>query len=463
MEINGPDGMRSITGDDIDATLAPDGQRLTHVLVPGAVVVHVAATATTPTRDIQASKFEGTGTDATGLTLADFAGVAGGPQVTMHEFLPATKTAAAIDRTAQAKASIRLELGGDLGTVNAVRFNGGFNFSTPDVTAHADQGRYVEASGLLSLAPVDNSPDPPYVTVRRMKVFAPGRLEVNTVTNNLDASGAGGVFVTGNLMPADDKDPKTKPSAAPALFDDKKPIIFSAQSLHYIDATGWAELAGTPANRVQLLQDSNTLYAETAKMNNNTGDLTAAVNVVSHVLFDDTQPAQTAKGTTPVSKCPAGVTCVTAHDLAFVGQGRVATYKGTAVLDDPNGMHIEADTVTLTLQPQARSLLEARAVGHLSAKLVSPGEEDTVEGSATGELTYAPDVDHFHITGNPVDHLERTIDSKGDSCTTTKGDVIDLWRPNDKTGQAENKWNVAWSDGRLTHTEPMVCPPKVKK
>ncbi len=452
---------RTIDADAIEATLAPDGQRLTGLDARGGTVqVDIAATATTAPRKITAQSLVAKGTDTGGLTDANFDGGVTSVSTPLQKD-PAKKPG---EQTTRAS-TMTFELNGDLGSVTRIRFHEKFSFKSPEVTATADQASYVEASGKLTMAPsTDRSHDFPSVSVSRMSLSAPQSIDVDTNTNDLHAVGTADVPVTGTLKPEVDQDPK-KQAAPPGLFDDKKPIIAKGTEWRYTHSTGAAEFIGS----ARLSQDPDQLTADTI-VANDSGDLLASGTVHSIVTFDDSnKPSSSAAAAALQRKCrPASTTCVDAHDLKYDDDKRVATYlgtgsgKGDAVFDDPSGQVISGDAIVLTLASSGRSVDKAVTDG------ANNGMKALLEGTryVTGnELIYTAGDDAYRATGSELNVVTRTVDSGGgEICQQFTGRRMLFLPQNDTLHRTDDKLQV-FEDlltGRQSQGKQMAaCPPQL--
>jgi lipopolysaccharide export system protein LptA len=362
-------GGQHLSGQHVEAGLAPDGATLTALLASGGVALDLLADASNPARTVRSGVLQASGAAGQGLTSAVF-----GEGVDFRE------AAARTTRTARSS-TLTLALGHGLGRVESAQFAGDVAFVQGALTARSRDARYVVGKALLRLSGRDTKGRAPRVLDERVSIEADA-IEVLLDQTRITASEA-----VKTELRADAGGGGTKAGAAtrvPALLKADQPVRAAAGHLVYDGGTSVAAYSGG----VDLWQDQFALAAEQVELDQRTGSLTADGRVVSRMRFERSGAA-TAAGD------PPGSMTATSGLLRYDDDARRITYSGTARLNSRE-RDLSADTVELYLRSGARDIDRIEAEGAVS---LLTGEGRKASGR---RLVYESGKEQYDMTGAPA-------------------------------------------------------------
>jgi lipopolysaccharide export system protein LptA len=396
---------RRIGARTIDVTLAPDGATVTNLAATENVQVDLAADGDVPARRIRSATLLATGPPAAagqapaGIQAATFSG-----DVEFRESRAARGKTAAVERTAR---SSRMDLATKpgFGDIEQARFHSNVHFTDgTKTTADAPTAVYVIAGDRLDLSPGEGDTGRgPHVSDGRISVEA-RTISMNLTTQTLKADTRVRSVMVGSKGGA-------KPDGAvkmPSMLKQEQPVNVTSNRLDYDGANGKAIYDGN----ARLWQDETTIRGDRITVEDKTGNLHAAGNVVTAMVLTDA-------GEKPAAAKPASApqpTTTTAEELLYEDARHRATYTGKVHMSGPTG-DVTAAKIELFLAEQGGQLERAEADGNV----ISRQELRRAYGQ---HLTYQPKVGTYTMTGSPVKVYD---DTPGD-CRMTEGAIATFQR-----------------------------------
>ena len=417
-------GGKRVAGDTIDLTMAPDGATVTHLISNGRVQVDLPADAGGPSKRIRSATLTSVGAPGSGLQVAQFGG-----GVEYRETRAATKTAAALDRSARSL-KLTLDTKPGFGALEKADFRGNVTFADgPDFKAEAQQGVYHIAGDRLELMIAAGEPGPgPRVSDARLSVSA---LRINFALSTRDMTADTNVRST--IMP---QKAGSKPGEArlPSMLAPDKEANVTSNRLDYTKA------GATYSGNVTLWQDKTTIKGATILLEEKTGNLTASGGATTFLVFEE---ADAKTGTRRLVNSTGK-----AETFVYNDAKRLATYTGKAQIDGSQG-NVTGDRIELFLKPKVNELERAEAFGTNRGVVVREGQR-----LAKGDhLTYTAVDENYNMTGRPVEVTEE----KNGTCSLTVGNRVTFSRASE-TARVEG-------DGTFPHTMKTLpaCPPELKR
>jgi lipopolysaccharide export system protein LptA len=383
-------GRRSIEGDRIEFTTAPDGTTLTRLdAAPfdskGRVTVRLPAAKDAPARRITGGTLASKGDDKRGLTSAVFDGGAEFEEMTAGRGAPVAK------RVAKSR-TLRLAIKGQLDAIEEARFDQAVEISDGATRGYGDVGVYRASSGEMDLQPSRQTPG------RKARVTdGEAGLTVEAVDLITTYLNTGSLFARGDVTTVS-RGSKSKPASTTSIFNDRDPIYGTlAAEFRYDDASGKATYVGKGTSRPRIQQGNNVVHGDLIEYFSERQDLTAKGHVDS--TFDIVPSA--ADGKNP--KSATGKYDVTAESLVYTEKTRTATYTGSVVMRSPDGT-TTADVMDLLLAKEARTLDRLEATGRVHAVLLK-------EREARGDrLVYEAREDLYQLWGKPLTLINKEND-----------------------------------------------------
>ncbi len=394
-------GRRSIEGDTINLTTAPDGVTLTHLEAADQVVVRIPASADVPERRIESRTMIATGTEqAGGLTDALFRG-----NVRFAEAIVDARGQRTGERTGTAE-NLSLALEGRFDRIERAEFQQNVRFRDGSVEGEADLGTYeMGQTERLTLRPSPRgATHAPRVTDEDITVGATGSIVIALGSHDLHATGD----VTTVSQGQQDAKADT-PAARGALFGGSEKVFGFADEVWYDRAKQEIRYAGTASHAARLQQADSVVEGTGIVVRQDTNDLQATGAVRS------TMPIEDAKKTGAGQQYRA-----TAETMVYDDTARTITYEGRPVrLETPRGA-VNAARVLLTLAREERRLerLEAwsdPAQAETAAVDSTLGEQ---QQSRSDWLLYEAALDRYRLRGRPF--VLRTRDDDG-TCSESTG------------------------------------------
>lgn len=398
---NGKTGRR-IAGKVIDITLAPDGSTVTSLAANQNVQVDLPADGDTPARRIRSTALVATGPAEApaGIQAATFSG-----NVEYRETRAARGTLAAVDRTARSS-RMDLKTKPGFGDIEEASFHTNFRFTDGTrTTMEAPTAVYAIGQDRLDLSPGQGDTGRgPHVSDGRISV------EARTISMTL----------TSQVMTADTnvRSLMTQPKAGartegavrmPSMLKEDQPVNVKSNRLNYDGANSLAIYDGN----ARLWQDDTTIRADKITLNDKSGNLHAAGNVVTSMVLTEAGDAPPAGGTTA---SPPQPTNTTAEDLLYDDASRRATYTGKAHMSGPNG-DVTAAKIELFLAERGGQLERAEADGNVVSR-------QDLRRAYGQHLTYQAKDESYTMTGSPV----KVYDDTPPDCRVTEGAVATFQR-----------------------------------
>jgi lipopolysaccharide export system protein LptA len=387
----GAQGRRSIEGDRIDFTTAPDGTTLTKLdAAPrdskGRVVVRLPAAPGAPARRITGATMASTGDEKRGLTAAVFEG---GVE---FEETGGARGGAAAKRVGKSR-TLRLVIKGQLDAIEEARFDQAVEIIDGDMHGFGDVGVYRASSGEMDLQP-NRQPVGKRASVTNgdagMTVEA-----LDLITAYLDT---GSLFARGNVTTASSPAKTTDPSSQNSIFNAKDKIYGSATEFRYDDAAKVATYIGKGTSLASVQQGKSLVNADHIEYFRERQDLVAKGHVDSTF---DIMPTS-AEGKEP--KAAAGSYRGTSDTFVYTEKARTAKYNGSARLRSSDGSDTTADAMDLLLAKDARTLDRLEATGGVHAVMKGARE-------ARGDrLVYEARDDLYQLWGKPLTLTNREND-----------------------------------------------------
>ena len=403
----GAGGRRSIEGNVITFSTAPDGATLTHLEAREQVVVVMPPSASAAAREIRAATLVAGGNDREGLTDAVFSG---GVEFTERVL---SGGSAGSERSGTAR-TLTLELAGQLDAIDAARFQQDVTFRDGTVTGVADLGAYDLRAGVLRLEPRPGSPERlPRVTDGTMRVDATRFIEVNLETHDLEAAG--------DVKTQSQRTETTSPSDRAALFDGPEPVFGFGDQFWYQQARRQVRYTGTETTTARLRQGESEVRGDELVLDEQSNDLRATGRVESTLPIGEPAP------TTPGS--PPAMYRATAETMVYVDQARTVEYEGTPVtLQTPDG-RTTAARIVLTLADQGRKLERMVATSDPADPLTADVRSTLSGGreSLSVSLIYDAAADRYTLQGGRGRAVLLQTREQDGTCSTLRGSVGYFW------------------------------------
>jgi lipopolysaccharide export system protein LptA len=400
-----PGTLRSLSGQAVDLTYAPDGQTLRRAVVTGGAVIEVdgggagrqvaahvidvslAEDGKTPVsldardnvrftlaaehggvvRTVAAQTLAGRGDRNDGLRSARFDG-----NVQFSE------QGQALSRAARSM-TLDMEIAPGFSSIKEARFTRSVRFSDGDVFATAPEARYVLETGVLELTGADAGSPTSRVVNSRIRIDAL-RLDVKLEGPLVKAAGA----VKSELRPPPEQEADGEPRPGhrvPSLLKQDQPVNVTSQVLAYDGAASQAVYSGG----AQLWQSDTSIKASSITIDGSTGNLKAAGSVTTSTTLVQTGQDGTKDRVRSIAS---------ATQFQYEEAARRAVYSGDAHVTGPQG-DLTAKVVELYLKPSGEELERAEAYEAVTLKA---GARTT-----TGlRLTYFSADDRYLVTGAPV-------------------------------------------------------------
>jgi lipopolysaccharide export system protein LptA len=400
----GSGGQRSIEGNLIHFSTAPDGATLTSLEARDRVVVVIPPSAAAPAREIRAASLVATGNERAGLTDALFSG-----GVEFTESVPATSGAQASERSGTSR-TLALDLAGQLDAIDAARFQEKVTFKDGLVSGLADLGTYVMTSGMLTLEPHPQRPETlPWVTDGTMRVDAARLIEIDLATHDLRAEGD---VKTQSRR----SEGRVSPSGA-ALFDGPEPVLGFGDKFWYVRSKAQVRYAGAEATTARLRQGESEVRGDELILDDRTSDLRATGRVESRLPIE-------APGSSAASPAP-GVYRATAATMVYLDDARTMEYAGAPVtLETPEGRTV-AGRIVLTLADEGRRLQRMVATSDAGDPSTADVRSRLSEGreSLSDSLVYDATIDQYVLRGRPGRPLVLRMRGDDGTCSVLLGTV----------------------------------------
>jgi lipopolysaccharide export system protein LptA len=442
---DGPGGLESLTGQDIDLRYRPDGQTLDHALINGNAVMQLAgeprqpgqqiaantieigmaANGTTPsglvgrdnvkvtlpaaqggvTRTITAQTLDGTGDDRHGLTGAHFTGA-----------VQFAEKGAGVDRAARS-AVLDVSMGAGFTTIQDAVFTRGVRFADGPMFATAASARYALGRGVLELSGSEPGSLAPHVLNEQIAVDA-ARVEITLDGPLLKASGS----VKSVLQPKKAGASGAKDTHLPSMLKEDQPANVTADELAYDGKAARAVYTG----HALLWQGETSVKGASITLESDTGDLTATGPVTtSTMLLQEDDKGNTQK----VSSIG------TSKDFAYLDAMRRATYTGDAHITGPQG-DLTSPRVELFMKPSGDELERAEAYDGVTLR----GDGRKTTGI---RLTFFGADQRYLVTGAPV----TIVDECG---RETTGRTLTFFRTTDRIVVDGNEQIRTQTSGKST-------------
>lgn len=393
-----PGAGKTIAARTIDVGMAPDGATVTSLNASTGVVVELPAEGTAPAQRIEAAALTATGAAGAGLQNATFTG-----KVSYRETRPASRGAAAVERTARSE-RLMIETNPGLGAVQQADFRGNVRIVDGNTTADAPRALYRVSQDAIDLSPSSGDPGPePQVNDGRVSVKA-RTLTMSLTSRKLTAETDVRSSLQGGRKAAGQAD-ATK---VPSMLEQDEPVLVTSNRLEYDGAASTALYTGS----ARLWQGQTSIEGDAIELDDRTGNLTAKGKVKTVMFLEDTDPKSKTK--------KLERTTATAAVLVYDEAKHLAVYTGAADAQahivGPQG-DVIGDRIQLFLKATARELERAEADGHVA---VEEGQR-----RAKGEhLTYTAADDQYVMTGKPVEVDEHTPPQ----CRKTRGATLTFRR-----------------------------------
>jgi lipopolysaccharide export system protein LptA len=391
---------RRIAGKAIDIALAADGATVTSLAANESVQVDLPPEGDTPARRIRSAALLATG-GAGGIQAATFSG-----GVEFHESRAARGKLPALDRNAR---SLRMDLTTKpgFGEVERASFHSNVRFTDgTKTTADAPTAVYAIAQDRLDLSPGEGDTGRgPHVYDGRVSV------EARTISMTLGTQVmAADTRVRSQMIGQSKTAVKGEGTVRmPSMLKQDQPVNVQANRLNYDGANSVAVYDGN----ARLWQDDTTIRSDKITLEDKTGNLHAAGNVVTSMILTDAG-GKSATGAKPAAAREP--TNTTAEDLVYEDARHRATYTGKAHMSGPNG-DVTAARIELFLAEQGGQLERAEADGNV----VSRQELRRAYGQ---HLSYLAKDESYTMTGSPV----KVYDDTPPDCRVTEGAVATFQR-----------------------------------
>ncbi|MBA3637977.1 MAG: LPS export ABC transporter periplasmic protein LptC [Acidobacteria bacterium] len=418
-------GGKRIAGDTIDLTMAPDGATVTNLVANGRVQVDLPAEAGGPAKRIRSSTLTSVGAPGSGLQNAQFGG-----GVEYRETRPATKGAAALDRSARSL-TLSLDTKPGLGALEKADFRGNVNFADgPDFKAEGPQGIYHIVGDRLELRPLEGEPGPsPRVSDGKISVQA-RTIVMALATRDMTAD----TKVKSTILPQKTKSAPGGNARIPSMLAPDKEVNVTANRLDY------TQTGATYSGNATLWQDKTTIRGATILLEEKSGNLTASGGATTVFFLEEADEKTGARRQVQSTG--------KAETFVYNDAKRLATYTDKAQINGAQG-NVTGDRIELFLKPGVNELERAVAYGANGSVVVREGQR-----LGKGDhLTYTAADDNYMMTGRPVE----VIEEKNGTCSLTVGAEVTFSR---RTETASAKGNAAFPG---TMTTLKTCPPELKR
>ena len=423
---------RRVAGRVIDLALAPDGTTVTNLTANDTVQVDLPADGDLPARQIRSASLVGTGTPASGIQSATFAG-----GVIYHETRAAHGSVEAIDRTARSeRMDVKTKPG--FGDIEEADFHSNVHFTNgTDTTADAATAIYVIAQDRLDLSlGKGDAGRGPHVSDGRVTVDAvnihmtlgaqtmKADTDVRSLMQQTSDQKAGPPGSPGAGTPA-----STQSVRVPSMLKQDQPVSVKSNRLDYDAAKSLALYSGN----ARLWQENGTvIQADRILLEDKTGNLHASTSVVSVMTLQEA--SDDARASTPAK--PPAPTTTKADDLVYEDGKHQATYTGKVHMSGPDG-DVTADRIDLFLTEDGSQLERAEANAascpedHLDACVVSRQQGHRAYGT---HLTYIAKDGLYTMVGAPV----QMYDDTAPDCKLTKATKLTFDRNGERSTAAGN-------------------------
>ena len=427
---------RRIAGTTIESIMSADGATVASLTAQEKVQVDLPAEGETPARRIHSATLRAGGAAGQGLQNFVFEG-----GVDFVETRPAAGKTPALDRHARSTRLI-VDTKPGLGAVERADFRGNAHFVDGELTADAPRALYNIERELLDLSPSDGDTGAGPILNNHQLTVQARNIHVSPSTQKLKADtdvrsiikaqkpaapAAGG---RGAAAPAQGQ------THMPMMLKQDRPVNVTSNRLDY---DGVAE--ATYSGNALLWQDKSRISGETIVMNDDTGNLTARVNVSTTMMLEDEDPKTKVRKLTETN--------ARADMLVYDDAKRLATYTATgatpASLKSVQG-DISGKRIDLYMKEGGSELERAEADDNVAVKL------DTLYATAR-HLVYTAATDKYVLTGDPVVSVKK--DEQG-ACKETRGNTMTYLRATDST-------SVTATMGIATETKPLpACPAELR-
>ena len=393
---------RRIAGRNIDITLAPDGSTVTNLAANENVQVDLPAEGDTPARRIRSTSLLATG-GTEGIRAATFSG-----DVEFRESRAARAKVPALDRTAKS-ARMDLKTKPGFGDIEEANFHTNVRFTDGTKTsAEAPMAIYAIAQDRLDLSPGEGDTGRgPHVSDGRITV------EARTISMTLGTQAIKADTNVRSVMVGQSKAKTEGAVKMPSMLKQDQPVNVKSNQLNYDGANALAVYTGN----ARLWQDDTTIRGDQITLEDKTGNLHAAGNVVTSMVL--TEKADKAEGRAPAATQP---TNTTAEDLLYEDAQHRATYTGKAHMSGPSG-DVTAAKIELFLAEQGGELERAEADGDVISR-------QDLRRAYGQHLTYHAKDESYTMTGSPV----KVYDDTPPNCRVTEGATATFQR----TGSASS-------------------------
>lgn len=392
-------GGRRIAGRAIDITLAPDGATVTNLVANESVQVDLPPDGETPARRIRSASLLATGATE-GIQAATFSG-----DVEYRETRAARGKLAAVDRTAKS-ARMDLKTKPGFGDIEQANFHTNVRFTDGTrTTAEAPTAVYVIGQDRLDLSPGEGDTGRgPHVSDGRISVEA-RTITMVLGTQVMKADTNVRSLMTGQAKAAGKTDGAVK---MPSMLKQDQPVNVKSNRLDYDGANSLAIYDGN----ARLWQDDTTIRADKITLEDKTGNLHAAGNVITSMVLEASQkpPAGTKPAATPEP------TNTTAENFVYEDARHRATYTGKAHMSGPGG-DLTAARIELFLAEEGGQLERAEADGNVISR-------QDLRRAYGQHLTYHAKDESYTMTGSPV----KVYDDTPPDCRVTEGAVAAFQR-----------------------------------
>jgi len=365
--------------------------------------VDLPAEGETPARRIRSTSLLATG-GPEGIQAATFSG-----DVEFRESRAARGKVAALDRTAKS-ARMDLKTKPGFGDIEQAHFHTNVRFTDGTKTsADAPTAVYAIGEDRLDLSPGEGDTGRgPHVSDGRITV------EARTISMTLGTQVIKADTNVRSVMVGQSKAAKAEGAVKmPSMLNQDQPVNVKSNRLNYDGANGLAVYDGN----ARLWQDETTIRGDKITLEDKTGNLHAAGNVVTSMVL--TEKADKAAGRTPAV---TQATNTTAEDLLYEDARHRATYTGKAHMNGPSG-DVTAAKIELFLAEQGGELERAEADGDVISR-------QDLRRAYGQHLTYYAKDESYTMTGSPV----KVYDDTPPNCRVTEGATATFQR----TGSASS-------------------------
>ncbi len=361
---------REISSATLDLKLGPDGATPVALVARGNVTLTLPGDAGAAARSVTASELTATSdanNPARGLTRAHFDG-----NVVYRE------KGGKVDRTARSQ---RLDVGlkEAMSAFDSAVFSVGARFDDAKVSGTAASVRYVADEGTLALSGTEDRSPRPHVFNDQITVDA----------TTVDVTLAGPVLTAKGDVKSVLQPPKKTSGGdsarLPSMLKQDQPVSVTADNLTFDGDANKATYGG----RAELFQTDTIIKAATIVIDSKSGDLSAAGDVTTSTLLDQTDK-ETKKKQRVRSMATAGT-------FAYNDKERKASYTDNVHFSQAEN-DLTAATVDLFLKPGGNELERAEAADS-GNKLILREQGRRTEGAT---LKYSASDERYDVTGAPV-------------------------------------------------------------